>query len=451
MKQMKKMNITTVLKFLKENDRTMPLISPISEDFLHYIWKTKKLNTDSLVTTTGRPLQIIDFGVHNSDSGPDFFNGKVKIDDTVWAGNIEMHIRSSDWYRHNHQSDRSYNNVILHVVFEHDKEIVLNDGNVLPCLELKGRIPKIFLDNYLQLSQSVDRIPCERNIQSVDKDKISLWKYSLILDRFERKTKLIQELLHESQNDWEQTLYVMIARYFGSKVNAEPFERLARTTPLNIVLKNRDKADALDALFFGQAGMLKANYKDAYYNSLQKEYQYLAKKYDLKPIDAVAWKFSRLRPPNFPTVRMAQLSALLHKSEGIFSKIKSLDDINKIRSIFEITPNTYWDNHYKFDAPSASASKQLSQSFIDLLLINAVAPVLFYYGKSTGDEVYTDKALRLLESLPPEQNSITRLWSELGLKSKTAFDAQSLIHLKTSFCDLKRCLNCKIGHEILGK
>ncbi|MBK9255965.1 MAG: DUF2851 family protein [Saprospiraceae bacterium] len=445
------MSTTTVLKFLKENEPTMPLISPISEDFLHYIWKTKKLNVESLITTAGSTLQIIDFGVHNSDSGPDFFNGKVRVDDTVWAGNIEMHVRSSDWNRHNHQADRSYHNVILHVVYEHDTDIVLDDGRELPCLELKGRIPKIFLDKYLQLSQSLDRIPCERNISMVDKDKISLWKYGLILDRFERKTKLIQELLNESQNDWEQTLYVMIARYFGSKVNVEPFERLARITPFHIILKNRDKAESLDALLFGQAGMLIADYKDNYFKNLQKEYDFLKEKYSLKPIDPVTWKFSRLRPPNFPTVRIAQLSAVLHKSDGIFSRIKSFYSIAEIRAIFEINPNSYWNNHYKFDTISPSVDKHLSDAFIDLILINAVAPVLFHYGKSIGEEQYTEKAISLLESLPAEQNNITRLWSELGLKSKTAFDAQSLIHLKTSFCDLKRCLNCKIGHEILGK
>ena len=426
--------------------------SPIKEEFLHFLWRTKKIQPEHLVTTDGRVIDILDFGTYNVDSGPDFFNAKINIEGTVWAGNIEMHVFSSDWKRHKHQHDKAYENVILHVVYENDKDILLSNENTsIPTLALKGKIPKSFVDNYFNLMQSKALIPCQNMISTVAFEKIELWKYTLAIDRLYHKSQQVSDILLSTGNDWEETLYIMLARYFGAKVNTEPFERLARSLPLKVVNKNKDKRDTLDALFFGQAGMLMANYEDEYFVRLKKEYQFQQKKYSLKPIDPVAWKFSKMRPMNFPTIRIAQFSGLMYRVTFLFSQIRESTYPAEIRQMLHSDVTEYWYDHYRFGTLSSAMKKNTSIDFVDLLLINAIAPVLYHYGRSSGDEKCIDVAIKLLEAIGSEKNSVIDHWKELGISSKTAFDSQALIHLKNNYCNEFKCLSCKIGNEIMNK
>ncbi len=425
-------------------------LSPIKEDFLHYLWRLKKINTHDLVTTDGKLINIVHFGTYNTDSGPDFFNAKIGIDGTVWAGNIEMHVFSSDWVRHRHQHDKAYENVILHVVYEHD----LKDHNSLvqniPTIELKGKIPKSYLDTYLHLMQSSATIPCSNNIRYIDHQKIEFWKYALVIERLQSKSEHIHTIFDQCGQDWESTLYVILARYFGSKVNTEPFEMVAKSLPLSYIFKNKNNRETIDALVFGQAGMLMADYKDDYFMALKKEYQHQQAKYMLSPINPVAWKFSKMRPINFPTVRLAQFSALLYKVSYLFSQIKESESPADIKAILTSKPHEYWDDHYRFGIESIHINKRISDDFIDLLIINAVAPVLYFYGKVNNEERFIDKSIQLLESVGSEVNNIVDEWKALGLKSKTGFDSQAMIQLKTKYCSNFKCLDCKIGHEIMN-
>lgn len=425
--------------------------SPIKEDFIHYLWKTKKIPT-TLISTQHASLQILDFGTPNVDAGPDFFNGKIMVDDAIWAGNIEMHVLASDWHKHGHSSDKAYDNVILHVVYEDDlgADVLVNDRSI-PTLELRGKIPKSYLDTYLTLVQSVNSIPCQALINQVDPNKIDLWKYTLSIERLQQKSSLVTEILAYTGQNWEEALYIMIARYFGSKVNTLPFEMTAKGLPLSILLKNQDKRESLDALIFGQAGMLDAHYKDDYFQSLQEEYAYQRKKYQLKPIDGSMWKFSKLRPMNFPTVRLAQFAGLIGHSQNIFSQIRDTNQIENINQIFECEPSSYWQTHYRFGVESPISYKKLSEEFIQLIMINAVSPVLYTYGQLYDEPKYIDKAINILELLDGEVNVITKGWKSLGVSTKSAFDTQSLIHLSTHYCKEHRCVSCKIGHEIMGR
>ncbi|MCZ2100904.1 MAG: DUF2851 family protein [Chitinophagales bacterium] len=428
------------------------MFQPIKEDFLHYLWKTKKVKPEDLVTTAGIEVQIVDYGTYNLDSGPDFFNAKVKIEDTLWAGNIEMHVFSSDWKTHGHSNDKAYDNVILHVVYEHDIDPEKDPKLAkIPTIELKGRIPKIYLDRYLALMQSQDVIPCQRLIGHVDSTKIELWKHALIVERLHQKANHAAAVLYQHNQDWESTLYVMLARYFGAKVNTAPFEMLAQNLPLQIILKNIDKPLSIEALVFGQAGMLKANYSDDYYRTLQEEYKFLQKKYELTPIQEVAWKFSKMRPVNFPTVRLAQFAALLQKEIHLFSRLKAIDRLEDLYPILEARPHDFWKTHFRFGKESPESEKNISKGFIDLLIMNTLAPIMYLYGKTMQEEIYIDRALQWLEAIKPEQNHVIKAWKDIGIRSKSAFDTQALLHLKQNYCDNFNCLNCKIGHEIIGK
>lgn len=422
----------------------------VKEDFLHYLWRMKKLHPNDLVTTDGLSVSVIDYGTYNVDSGPDFFNAKIKLDNTVWAGNIEMHVFTSDWTKHGHSRDRAYDNVILHVVYEHDKSV--QEDPVLakiPVLELKGKIPRSLLDSYLTLMQSMDEIPCQRLIKNVDPAKIELWKHALMIDRLLQKANQTAAILYHENNDWEETFYILLARYFGSKVNTDPFGMLAMSLPWRIIQKNRDKSLSIEALVYGQAGMLDAGYTDDYFVQLREEYGFLRQKYELKPINPVSWKFSKMRPVNFPTVRLAQFAAVIQQSTGLFSKILKAEKTEDLRQILRAEPHSYWDNHYRFGKESPVLHKAISNDFIDLLIINTIAPILCLYGKTIDDEQYADKAIHWIESLKAENNHIVQLWKSAGVKVKTAFDSQSLIHLKTKYCDEFKCLQCKIGHEIM--
>ncbi len=428
------------------------MITPIiREDLLYYLWKTKSFDMSDLKTEDGQSIEIVDFGNQNYDSGPDFSNGKVKIGDTIWAGNIEMHVYSSDWERHNHDLDKAYDNVILHVVYEHDREVHTTTEQFIPCLELKNRIPPELKHNYAKLISNNNWIPCENQLPDVPKHTVSFWLQRLVAERLESKTEYLKSILEHTNSDWEETLYIFLMRYMGAKVNMEPFETLAKNLPLSILQKNKDDLHKIEALLYGQAGMLLASHKEEYYQRLKSEYQFLSKKYNLNHIPPVSWKFSKMRPAGFPTIRLAQTAQILYKTDHLFSKIIAADNTRDIIELFEATPSEYWEDHYRFGKESIYREKSIGKGFIDLIIINVVSPVLFLYGKTIGDERYCDKAIEHLESLKPEKNKIIRNYKSLDVEVSSAADSQGLLQLKKAYCDPKLCLSCSIGNKLVGK
>jgi len=426
------------------------MLTPIiREDLLYYLWKMKSFDINDLKTTDGQLIEIIDFGHQNYDAGPDFAEGKIKIGDTVWAGNVEMHVYSSDWERHSHDLDIAYDNVILHVVYEHDQEVHTTTEQLIPCLELKDRIPQNIKHNYARLISNDSWIPCEKQITQVPKHTITFWLQRLVAERLEDKTNYCKMILDAQLNDWEETMYIMLMRYMGARVNIEPFETLAKNLPLSVVRKNRDDLTKIEALLYGQAGMLQANWPDEYFLELQKEYKFLAKKYDLTHINPVSWKFARMRPAGFPTIRLAQVAQILYSSEHLFSKILEAEDLAKVRQLFDATPSEYWEDHYRFGQESIIREKNIGQSLLDLLIINVVSPMLFLYGKSTGNYEYCDRAVSHLEGLKAEKNKIISGYKSLGIKAQNAAESQALLQLKKNYCDKKNCLSCNIGSKLI--
>jgi hypothetical protein len=421
----------------------------MKEEFLHYLWKYKLYNASNLKTVNGETLEILNSGLHNLDAGPDFFNGKVKIDETIWAGNIEIHVKSSDWLKHNHQTDKAYNNVVLHVVYQNDKPVLDNNNQPIPTLELKDIIDQSRYEKYEDLIASKDWIPCGNQIKLVDEFIINTWLNRLVVERLERKSEEIKTTLLQNKNDWEQTFYQYLFKYFGLKVNAFPFEQLAKNTPLKIIEKH-NQLISIEALFYGQGGFLEAELKDEYHQKLLKEYQFLKAKFGLKMIDKSLWKLLRLRPANFPTIRISQLSNLLHQHPRLFSKIIGAKTVIEIQQYFKVNASKYWDNHYQFgDEAIPISTKNLGINTINNIIINVVVPFTFVYGKFKQDEALVETALSLLEKTKPETNIIVKNWKELGVKSTNAMQTQSLIELKNNYCSPKKCLNCSIGNNIL--
>ena len=421
----------------------------MTEDFLHYIWKYKLYDSAQLITEDGETIQVQKQGEHNTNSGPDFFNAKLKIGKTTWAGNVEIHIKSSAWIEHKHDKDKAYDNVILHVVYDNDKQIKLRNGEIIPALELKGKFDSGLYKKYEQLQKSKDWIPCAKQIKAVDPFTLSAWQDRLLVERLERRSDAIEKSLALNKNNWEETFYQHIARSFGFKVNNDPFELLARALPLNILVKHKSSQFQIEALLFGQAGLLDKKFTDTYPQYLQTEYNFLKKKYDLKPIDAHLWKFARMRPVNFPTIRIAQFAELIFKSVHLFSKILEVQNVKQLYQLLEVETSEYWQTHYTFDKKSAKKSKSLGHLGIESITINTILPFLFVYGKSRADEKFCDRALSLLEQIPAEKNSIIENWKKLGVKSSSAYQTQALLQLKNEYCSNIRCLDCAVGHKIL--
>ena len=420
----------------------------MNEDLLHYAWKYRLFEQKNLMSCQGHSLELIDTGRLNSDSGPDFFEARIRIDGLLWAGNVEIHLKSSDWFRHNHDKDLAYNNVILHVVLENDKDVVLPDGRLLPCLELE--IPKAFIHKYQLLMSSQSWIPCQVDFPKLNNFFVSHWLDRMLLERLERKADEIKKIYHKNANSWEETFYQLLARYFGMKVNADPFEQLARSIPLKILAKHKDSLLQLEAILFGQAGFLEDSIpEDLYYLNLQREYRFLKSKFKLKPIDKMRWKFMRIHPLNFPTIRIAQLANLIYQSQSLFSKIKQTEDVSDFYVLLGTEASLYWNNHYKFGEIADFKKKVLGKSTLDILIINAIVPILFVYGKETGNHLYIDRALECLEKVRPEINSIVKSWRECGVDAKSAYQSQSLLHLKSEYCDKYRCLECELGNRII--
>ncbi|HMQ08918.1 MAG TPA: DUF2851 family protein [Saprospiraceae bacterium] len=428
----------------------MTYVTEIREDLLQYVWRTRKFLAYPLLTEEGETIEIIQYGIQNSDAGPDFSHARIRINGVEWAGNVEMHVLSSLWYKHKHDKDPTYDNVILHVVYERDCHVYRRNGSQIPCLRLKDRIPDSVLKTYVDLLTNDQTIPCARMIGKVNTEKISLWQHGLLIERLKRKVQMLNRILIHQNMDWEQATFIWLARYMGSRVNVLPFEMLARSIHVHILYKNRDQPLIIDALLFGQAGLLESSFKDEYPNHLKNEYRFLQKKYDLQPIDPSMWKFARLRPIHFPTIRIAQLGGIIRTWPGLFGKLTGGYSPDWITGFSNSKMHDYWEDHYRFDQSSKSLHKGLGKQLIHLLQINVLSPLLFLYGQETGDSSFKDRAIEILDKLPPENNKIIREWKSLSLQVHNAAQSQALNHLKTEYCHHRKCTHCAIGHEVIN-
>ncbi len=421
----------------------------LPEEFLQYIWENKLFLSENIKTTTGEYLKILEIGKRNSDSGPDFFNAKVKIDATIWAGNIEIHKNSSDWKKHKHTEDKSYDNVILHIVENDDSPVVRMNNKPIPTLLLE--YPKQFQTNYRDLLNAKTWIACENQFHKINPVLLQLGFNRLMIERLETKTETILEKLETNNNDWNATFYQVLAKMFGFKVNALPFELLAKSLPLHILAKHKNSLPQLEALLFGNSGLLNTQLLgDDYYLNLRDEYSFLYKKYNLKAIESHLWKFMRLRPGNFPTIRISQFAALIYQSSALFSKIIAIDNLADLKQLFKVKASKYWNTHYNFNKSSKRESKkELGENSINILIINVVIPFLFVYGEKQNKDYLKNRALEFLELLSPENNSIINNWRKLGIEVRSAFESQALLQLKNSYCDKKKCLNCQIGVKLV--
>jgi len=420
----------------------------MSEEFLHYLWKYSLFDKD-LILSSGEIVEILNAGLHNFDAGPDFFNAKIKIENTIWAGNVEIHINSSDWKKHNHHIDKSYDNIILHVVFNNDSEIKRANGEIIPTVEISGKFNIKLLEKYQGFMNNKLWIPCQNQIQDANKFVVSKWFERLLIERLEKKTDNIYKTLELYNNNWKQTFYQHLARNFGFNLNAEPFELLSKSLPENYLGKHKDKIFQIEALLFGQAGLLDKNFSDDYPSNLKKEYLFLKHKFSLEPIDKHLWRFMRLRPGNFPTLRIAQFANLYSKSDDLFSIVLETGNYKDIFKIFDATTSPYWESHYVFDKLSVKKKKILGENAANLLIINTVVPFLFAYGNYKNIQSFKDRALEFLEQIPGEKNSIINRYEKLGMTSNKAYHTQALLELKKNYCNLKKCLQCSIGNELL--
>jgi len=413
----------------------------MQERLLHFIWQNKLFNTKDLKTLNGSELQILDFGKYNTDGGPDFWNAKIKIDDVILIGNIELHIHASDWKLHKHEQDKKYNNVILHVIYFNDEPV-----SNLPSLELNGRIPAVLLDKYEDMMLSQKDLICENLFDTIDEFTFENWKERLVIERMERKSAEILENLKLNNNDWEQTCYQLLGKYFGSHINKEPFELLTRFLNYKILLKHKEDVFQLEALLFGVAGFLNKDFVEIYPRELKQEYEFLKHKYDLKQIQEHHWQFLRIRPVSFPTIRIAWFAKVMQQMPLLNTILESKEENHFLDNI-EVSE--YWNEHYVLDKLSKHKSKTLGEDFKSILKINVFAPVLFAYGKYRNDDSYTDKAFQLLYQIHGESNTKTKVFESTKFKHENAFDTQAMIELYDNYCTRKRCLECAIGHKIL--
>ncbi len=420
----------------------------MKEDFLHYVWQYKKFDFSNLKTFNGEKLSIITTGHYLQNAGPDFFNAQITIDNQKWAGNVEIHIKSSDWYVHHHEKDENYDSVILHVVWENDVPIFRKDNSEIPVLELKYYISITTLKSYQALVTPKSWIYCEKDIAHVDKFTFHNWQERLFFERLERKSIPIQQLLEYTENDWEAVLFCMLAKNFGLNTNGELFLKIAKSIPFSIVRKECFEVQNLEAVFFGQADMLPLVAEDTYSNEVKFQFNFLSQKYQLVKELIEPVQFFKHRPDNFPTIRLAQLAMLYHQKRNLFSQIIATNTLTDFYKLFDITISKYWQTHYQFDKESTKKKKQFSKSFIDLLIINTIIPIQFAYAKSQGKEA-SETSIALLNEIAPEKNMIILKYENYGIKSKSAFETQSLLQLKNEYCNKSKCLQCAIGINLL--
>ncbi|WP_300600406.1 DUF2851 family protein [Niabella sp.] len=418
----------------------------MNEQLLQYIWQFQYFNARSLTTTDGTPVQVLNVGLLNRNQGPDFEHARIRIGTTLWAGSVELHLKTSDWNRHLHQHDRNYRKVILHVVYEDDEA-----GNgALPVVELKTLVSRSLLNRYETLLHAQSFIPCEKLIATVPDIILNVWKSRLVAERLIRKGAVIEDYLKANHQHWEESFWWLLAKNFGLPVNADAFEAIAKSLPVTLLAKHKQRIQQLEALLLGQAGLLNDHFEDPYPVMLQREYRFLRKKYNLLPV-AHPVHFLRMRPGSFPTVRLAQLAAVIAASAHLFSKIIREDVLDTVREWFKVDANDFWHYHYILTEASPMKIKSIGASMIDNIVINTIAPLLFAYGNVYGRNHLKEKAIRWLEETRPEKNKITRGFECLGLVSQSAMDSQAFIELKTRYCDARKCLYCAAGNCLLKR
>lgn len=423
----------------------------MTEELLHHIWKFRLFNQFDLKTTQQECIEILKVGEHNQDAGPDFFNAKIKIAGTLWVGNVEVHIHSNDWEKHGHQHDRSYDNIILHVVFMAGKQVYRASGEAIPTLEIREHVPAHYVQSYQRFKCSNDWIPCEKLLPGTPLIVLNSMLDRLLVERLEERSERIKSMLSLNKMNWEETFYQVLARNFGFKTNALPFELLSKSLPSIFLAKHKSSLLQIEALLFGQAGLLDKHFGDRYPQQLQNEYVFLRKKFKLVAIDPHLWKFLRLRPVNFPTIRIAQFAALIYNSSHLFSKIMNAQNPSELKELLNVDVSTYWSDHYVFDRRTAIRNKKLGEESVQNIIINSIIPFLFVSGMVKREEKYMERALRLLEEVDGERNSIIDRWKELGVNVEKASATQALLQLKNKYCDHKRCLQCTIGNYLLKK
>ena len=413
------------------------------EEFLYYIWENRLTDKD-LKTTEDEAVEVVATGYRNNDSGPDYLEAKIQIGDKLWAGHVEIHVKSSDWNRHGHQNDKAYKNVILHVVYENDIQV-----NNIPTLVLKGHFDESLFAQYQKLISSKNWIPCEKSIAKVPIFTRLSWLDRMAVERMENKSETVTKLLEANRFDWEDALYKLLMRYFGLKVNNEAFEYLANILPFKTLLKHADNQLQVEAMLLGCAGFLDDDFTEEYPLLLKREFAVMKAKFNLLTMPAERWKFMRMRPSNFPTIRLAQMAQLIHKNGCLFSKIKAAKDTDEVKALFDVKASEYWETHYRLGVIAESKPKHLGEATADVLMINAVAPLLFCYGKLHKDESVCETAIQFLEDTETEDNAIIRHYAQCGIKAENAMQTQALLHLYSYFCKRKRCLECRIGHVLL--
>ena len=420
----------------------------MNEQFIYYLWQNRLIIGD-LTLTNGESLRIIQPGTRNQESGPDFFNARIKIGATEWAGNVEIHLKSSDWTLHKHHEDKNYDAIILHVVFKDNTPIYYNNNQPVPTLEIDGKFDIKLLERYEQMIAGRGFIPCAESVSSCDDFVLLSWLENIAAERLIKRQQEIEVLLERTKNDWDTSYYIRFCRNLGFKVNAEPFEMLGRTLPLLTLLKHADNRLHIEAIIYGMAGLLEGNFEDEYPKTLQKEFDFFRKKYGFTPIESHLWRFLRTHPGNFPTVRLSQLAEIVQKGGIRFSEILQVADIAQLKAMFRVKASPYWESHYRFDKASSEKQKRLGENAIDLLIINTIIPFIFAYGHIHKELSYCEKAIHFFQQLPPEDNAITRDWAQSGIMAANAMESQALIHLKQNYCVAKKCLQCRIGDYLL--
>ena len=425
----------------------------MKEEFLHWVWLNRLFKAGSLSDREAGKIEVTDPGQYNRDSGPDFFNTRLRTGGTEWAGNTEIHINASDWYRHGHHTDHAYDNVILHLVNNEDTDVFTASGRRLMTVRLE--FDPVLWENYIDFANNPSLLACTGLIDRVDGMTVSRWLYLIAVGRLERKGNEIRDVLEKTGNDWEETLYRLVSRCYGFRVNTGPFEMLASRLPLKIIRKHSDNLLQVEALLFGTAGLLdetlfREAVRDEYHLALTREYRMLMAKYSIKPVDGWMWKFNRLRPANFPTIRLSQLAAMLVHSQGLFSRILECHDIRTLKTILSVMASEYWANHYLFGREVPLHSRHAGQQSVELLIINAVSPLIFAYGKIKNIKERCDSAVELLDALPPEANSVVNDFIAAGLKPESALASQALVELRTLWCRHRRCLDCMIGSTLIS-
>lgn len=420
----------------------------MKEDFLHYIWKYKKFDLSNLKTSNGEKITVVNAGQYLQLAGPDFFNAQIVIEDQKWAGNVEIHIKSSDWYAHHHERDAAYENVILHVVWMHDTEIFRKNNSEIPVLELKNYVNPEILAQYNILIKPKSWIFCENQLADIDSFMFKNWQERLYFERLERKSLPIVALLEATNHDWENVLFCLLAKNFGLNTNGAMFLKIAQNISFKIIRKESFETENIEALLFGFAGLLDFEKQDTYYNDLKFRFLYLLQKHQLQRNFIEPLQFFKHRPDNFPTIRLAQLAQIISKHQHLFSHIIEADSVQKIYTVFDVSVSDYWQTHYQFDKISPKKRKPLTKSFIDLLVINTILPLKFAYSKSQDTE-NPEQLLSILKGIAAENNTIIQKFAHFGQKANNAFETQSLLQLKNEYCNHSRCLDCAVGTHLL--